>query len=239
MGEMSIIQKTLLAVVAMVLVVACDRSDQQQVAKPAATSPVVATSQPAVQSGPKVIFLGDSLTAGLGVAADEAYPAVVARTLRETGTPIRLVNAGVSGDTTAGGLARLDWLLKQKPDVLIVALGSNDGLRGVKVDAIETNLAAILSRAKTSGTRVLLLGMRMPPNYGPEYTDQFAAIYPRLAEREGVPFVPFLLDGVGGDVNLNQADGIHPTALGHQKLAATILPKLREVIASLSGPLSP
>ena len=239
MGEMSIIQKTLLAVVAMVLVVACDRSDQQQVAKPAATSPVVATSQPAVQSGPKVIFLGDSLTAGLGVAADEAYPAVVARMLSETGTPIRLVNAGVSGDTTAGGLARLDWLLKQKPDILIVALGSNDGLRGVKVDAIETNLAAILSRAKTSGTRVLLLGMRMPPNYGPEYTDQFAAIYPRLAEREGVPFVPFLLDGVGGDLNLNQADGIHPTALGHQKLAATILPKLREAIASLSGPLSP
>lgn len=204
---------------------------EQRADKPAAVAPAVApVSQPAVQQGPKVIFLGDSLTAGLGVAGDEAYPAVLARELRAGGMPIQLVNAGVSGDTTAGGVTRLDWLLKQKPAIVVLALGSNDGLRGVKVEAIESNLRTIISRCQKSGSRVLLLGMRIPPNYGPEYAEQFAGIYSKLAESEKVEFVPFLLQGVGGEADLNQADGIHPTAEGHRKLASSILPKLREMV---------
>jgi acyl-CoA thioesterase-1 len=142
-----------------------------------------------------------------------------------------VVNAGVSGDTTAGGLRRLDWLLKQSPDVLVVGLGGNDGLRGLDPKSSEQNLREIVQKAKNAGAKVLLLGMLIPPNYGPEYTSQFREIYPRLAKELDVPLVPFLLEGVGGDPRLNQSDGIHPTAEGQKIVAKNVLKYLRPMLS--------
>lgn len=175
-------------------------------------------------AGPLVVFLGDSLTAGLGVAEEEAFPEQVRRLLEARGTEVRITNAGVSGDTTAGGLTRLDWVLGQGPDLVVVALGANDGLRGLSVDETEANLREIVERARASGARVVLAGMRLPPNYGRDYGERFAALYPRLAAELGVPLVPFLLEGVGGRPELNQADGIHPTAAGHRRMAEVVAP---------------
>jgi acyl-CoA thioesterase-1 len=187
-------------------------------------------ARPAAPAPPLVVFLGDSLTAGLGLDEDQAYPAILDRQLREAGTPARVINAGVSGDTTAGGLSRLNWLLGQHPDVLVLGLGANDGLRGLPLTQVESNLREIIRRSKASGARVLLLGMRIPPNYGP-YADQLAALYPRLAEELDVPLVPFLLDKVGGIRSLNQADGIHPTAQGQEIVARNVLPYLEKMLA--------
>jgi acyl-CoA thioesterase-1 len=177
-----------------------------------------------------VVFLGDSLTAGYGLPADESFPSRVATLLESEGKPVRIVNAGVSGDTTAGGLARLDWLLRQEPDVLVVCLGGNDGLRGLPLETTEAHLAEIIDRAKASGARVLLVGLKLPPSYGVEYTGRFEAIYPALARAKDVPLVPFLLEGVGGDPTLNLADGIHPNAAGQELLARNVLPQIRELI---------
>jgi acyl-CoA thioesterase I len=181
---------------------------------------------------PLVIFLGDSLTAGRGLPADEAFPALVGKALRDEGRPVRVVNAGVSGDTTAGGLDRTAWILSQKPDVLVVGLGANDAFRGQPVDRIEANLHAIIARAKSAGARVLLLGMRVPTNYGPEYGDAFAAIYPRVAKSEKVDLMPFLLEGVGGHAELNLEDGIHPNQEGERKVAANVLVYVERALAA-------
>ncbi|HSF44219.1 MAG TPA: arylesterase, partial [Thermoanaerobaculia bacterium] len=197
------------------VVSACDRQVSGEApvrqAVPARTTTAPAPPRAAVDdarpappaSEPLVIFLGDSLTAGLGLAENQAYPALLDRKLDEAGNPVRVLNAGVSGDTTAGGLSRLDWLLSQKPDVLVVGLGANDGLRALPVEESEKNLREIVRRAKAAGARVLLLGMQIPPNYGPEYTTAFAGMYPRIAEELDVPLVPFLLDKVGGVRELN------------------------------------
>ena len=166
-----------------------------------------------VPATPLVVFLGDSLTAGLGLDENQAYPALLGRQLREEGKAVRVVNAGVSGDTTAGGLARIGWILGQHPDLVVVGLGANDGLRGLPLAEVETNLREIIRRSREAGARVLLLGMRLPPNYGP-YAEQFTALYPKLAKELNVPLVPFLLDKVGGIRSLNQADGIHPHGQG-------------------------
>jgi acyl-CoA thioesterase-1 len=185
---------------------------------------------------PLVVFLGDSLTAGLGVNEDQAYPAVVGERLAAAGHPVRVLNAGVSGDTSAGGLRRLRWVLAQQPDVMVVALGSNDGLRGLPLEVTEANLRQIVSGAREAGSRVLLVGMMVPPNYGPDYAPKFAAIFPRIAEDLEVPLVPFLLDGVGGRPELNQGDGIHPTVEGHRIMARTVFPELDAVVAKLGSP---
>jgi acyl-CoA thioesterase-1 len=178
---------------------------------------------------PLVIFLGDSLTAGLGLEENQAYPALLDRDLRRAGIPARVINAGVSGDTTAGGLARLGWLLNQHPALVVVGLGANDGLRGLPLTEVETNLRQIIQRSRAAGARVLLLGMRLPPNYGP-YAEQFTALYPKLAKELNVPLVPFLLDKVGGIRSLNQADGIHPTAEGQEIVAKNVLPYLEKAL---------
>ena len=178
-----------------------------------------------------IVALGDSLTAGLGVAPEEAYPALLEAKLRREGFDYRVVNAGVSGDTSAGGLRRLDWALRLKPDVVIVALGANDGLRGQPPAALRDNLTRIVERARTAGSRVLLAGMRVPPNYGDDYSRAFAAVYPTVARATGVPLAPFLLDGVAGDPRLNQPDGIHPTAEGQRVIAERIWPYLKPLLA--------
>jgi acyl-CoA thioesterase-1 len=177
-----------------------------------------------------VVFLGDSLTAGLGLPADQAYPALLARELSADGFRVRVINAGVSGDTSAGGLRRLRWLLAQHPAVVVVGLGGNDALRGQPPAEIERNLREIVAQARQAGAQVLLLGMQIPPNYGPDYTGDFAAIYPRVARELHVPLVPFLLAGVGGVAELNQADGIHPTAAGQVKVAANVKPYLEQML---------
>jgi acyl-CoA thioesterase-1 len=177
-----------------------------------------------------VVFLGDSLTAGYGLPLDQSFPSVLERRLRKDGTPVRAVNAGVSGDTSAGALRRLEWLLQQRPHVVVVELGANDALRGQPVSAIEANLRAIVEQSRAAGAKVLLVGMRVPTSYGPEYAGDFAAMFPRLAKSLGVPLVPFLLEGVAGRPRLNLEDGIHPNAEGQKVVAATVLPHLERLL---------
>ncbi len=179
-----------------------------------------------------VVFLGDSLTAGLGLPLEKSFPSLIEARLRTDRRPWNVVNAGISGDTTAGGLARLDWIYKQKVDVLVVALGTNDGLRGIPAEQIEKNLRAILRRAQKEGSRVLLAGIRLPDNFGPQTQARFAAIYPRLAEEFRVPLVPFLLEGVAMEPGMNQADGIHPNAAGARKVADHLWVKLGPMLFS-------
>ncbi len=162
-----------------------------------------------------IVALGDSLTAGYRVEESLSFPGRLQNKFKEKGLPHHIVNAGVSGDTTAGGLRRIDGILKQKPDIVILALGSNDGLRGFPPAEIEKNLDAIIKICLENKTMVLLAGMKIPPNYGPKYTGEFEAIFPRLAKKYDLPFIPFLLEGVAGKRGLNQSDGIHPKAKGY------------------------
>ena len=185
------------------------------------------------ESAPLVVFLGDSLTAGYGLSEQEAFPQLLAERLAAGGTSIRLVNAGVSGDTSVGGQRRLEWLLRQSPEVLVVELGANDGLRGLPLEMTREALQALVAESLDGGALVLLLGMRVPPNYGPAYSREFENIFSGVASDYGVPLVPFLLEGVGGVPALNQADGIHPTAEGHEILADNVYPYLARLLDEL------
>jgi acyl-CoA thioesterase-1 len=173
---------------------------------------------------PTILFIGTSLTAGLGLDPSDAFPAVVGRMLDSAGHPARIINAGVSGETSAGARTRIDWVLRQPADVIVLETGANDGLRGLSVDAARDNIQAILDRihAKHPSARVLLVQMEAPPNLGEAYTRGFHAMYPELAKKNGVELVPFLLDGVAGVPRLNQEDGIHPNRAGARIVARTI-----------------
>jgi acyl-CoA thioesterase-1 len=179
-----------------------------------------------------IIFFGDSLTAGYGLDPDEAYPALIQKKLDATGQPWRVVNAGLSGETTAGGLRRLDWILRQPVDIFVIELGGNDGLRGIASETSRANLQLMIERvrAKYPHAAIVLAGMQLPTNLGPEHTRQFAAMYPELAQANRVTLIPFLLDGVGGVPRLNQADGIHPTAEGHCLVAETVWKAIKELL---------
>ena len=180
---------------------------------------------------PVVLALGVSLTAGYGLPPGKAFPAQLEAALGEHGVDAKVVNGGVSGDTSAGGLARLDWLLGDKPDLVIVELGANDGLRGLDPANTRDNLDRIIARTHEAGARVLLAGMVAPPNLGAEYGEEFASLYPALAQKHGTAFYPFFLDGVAMDPALNQEDGIHPTAEGVAVIVKKMLPA---VIGSLA-----
>lgn len=171
-----------------------------------------------------ILFFGNSLTAGLGVEASEAFPAIIQHTLDSLKLPYRAVNAGLSGETTAGGKNRIEWLLKQKVDVFVLELGANDGLRGIPVTETSKNLQVILDKVKEKypGAKQVLLGMQVPPNMGSTYTKAFSSIFPDLASKNKIALVPFLLKDVGGIPDLNQADGIHPTPKGHLILAKNV-----------------
>ena len=175
-------------------------------------------------SGGTILFLGDSLTAGLGVEQGQAFPTLIQEKIREKNLPFEVINAGISGDTTAGGLARLDWVLQKKIDVLVLALGANDGLRGLPVTQMKTNLQAIIDQVKTKNPAVktVIAGMRMPPNLSGDYSEAFQKVYGDLARENNAALVPFLLEGVGGHDDLNQADHIHPTAAGHKVVAENV-----------------
>lgn len=183
-------------------------------------------------TGPSVIILGDSLTAGLGLDVSDSFPARIQRKLDAAGYDFHVVNAGVSGDTSAGALRRLDWALGEgTPRVLVVALGGNDGLRGLPPEQLEANLSAIIARGRERGLTVILAGMEAPPNFGADYTTRFRAVYPRLAERHGIRLIPFLLEGVAGEAALNQGDGIHPNARGAEMIADLVWASLQPELA--------
>lgn len=185
-----------------------------------------------------VVFLGDSLTAGYGLTADQAYPARVQQRIDDAGLGFRVVNAGVSGDTTAGGLRRVDWLLRQPIAVLVVALGGNDMLRGQSVDALRSNLRGILDKllAAKPEARIVIAGMRAAPNLGAGYGREFEQSYAEVASEYDAVLIPFVLEGVAGDPALNQADGIHPTAKGQERVAETIWAAVEPVLRSLDSP---
>ncbi|MEM7310990.1 MAG: arylesterase [Planctomycetota bacterium] len=199
---------------------------------PAAEVDAAPEAQDVPAGAPTVVFLGDSLGAGLHLAEHQAFPAVLQRALADE-RPFHLVNASESGRTTSGGVTALDWVMQREPDLVVIELGANDGLRGIPIADVESNLRALVQRAREGDADVLLLGMRMPPNYG-DYGAEFDALYPRLADELKVPFVPAFLQGVGGEPEMNLPDGIHPTAAGHEKLAENVTPALREALGRLA-----
>ncbi len=179
-----------------------------------------------------IVFFGDSLTAGYGVDLEEAYPALIQRKIDEAGLPWRVVNAGLSGETTAGGLRRLDWILRQRVDIFVIELGGNDGLRGIAPTVTRSNLNRMIERIRQvhPDVKVVIAGMQLPTNLGPEHIRDFAAIFPEVARARDAVLIPFLLDRVGGVPTLNQPDGIHPTAEGHQIVADTVWRTLQPLL---------
>lgn len=224
----------------LLLAVGCAEGDTVAPAeRPRAEAPAAsAPAAPVAESDSVVVvFFGDSLTAGYGLAnpGREAYPALVGDSLAALGVPARVVNAGSSGETSAGGLRRVDWVLSRTtPDVFVLALGANDGLRGQSVEAMQQNLEAILAKVKAAAPRARLVvaGVEALPNYGADYTADFRAVFPRLASEAGADLIPFLLDGVAGIPRLNQGDGVHPTAAGAQILARTVAEVVVPVVQS-------
>ncbi|HEX3235713.1 MAG TPA: arylesterase [Gemmatimonadales bacterium] len=180
----------------------------------------------------RIVFLGTSLTAGLGLDPDQAYPALLQQKIDSAGLPFLTVNAGVSGETSAGARRRIDWLFRQPVAVLVIETGANDGLRGQDVDSLAANIQAIIDRAKRQQPPpgIVLAGMQAPPNYGLAYTRRFRAAYPQLAQRNHLPLIPFLLEGVAGVDSLNQADLTHPTVAGQRRLAETVWRVLEPVL---------
>lgn len=193
---------------------------------------LLAASAPAAAAAERVIVaFGDSLTAGLGVPRQQTYPALLAERLRREGFDYRVVNAGVSGDTTSGGLRRIEFVLRQQPEIVILEFGANDGLRGQPLELVRGNLATMIERFQTAGVKVVLTGMRLPANYGPIYTNGFAKIYPELARKYEIAFMPFFLDGVALEPNLNQDDGLHPTAAGYAVIVDRLWPILKPLLS--------
>jgi acyl-CoA thioesterase-1 len=184
----------------------------------------------------KILFLGDSLTEGYGISKEKAYPVLVQDglnayfTKRRMGKRVEVINAGVSGSTSASALSRLRWFLKRKPKVLFLAMGSNDGLRGVPIPEMEKNLDATLALAQREGMKIVIAGMKLPPNYGPERRAEFEGVFSRLAKKYEASLLPFLLVGVGGEKELNIEDGAHPNEKGHRKIAETVQPYLEKIL---------
>lgn len=214
--------------VALALSIACGSREAEKPAAP--VSPPPAKPVEKTTAHPRIVFLGDSLTAGLGLATDQSYPSLIGKRLQENGLDYEVINAGVSGDTSAGGLRRLDWSLDGDVRVLIIELGGNDGLRGLPPRELKKNLAAMLDRAREKKIPVILAGMEAPPNFGPDYTRDFRKVYSDLAAEYGVRFIPFLLQGVAGDAKLNQADGIHPNVRGAEIVADLVWKELEPLL---------
>jgi acyl-CoA thioesterase I len=224
--------RTRLVVLVCVLAASCG-SNVATPAPPPAAAAAAATSvasTPAVDARPRVVILGDSLTAGLGLEPGQAYPSLLQKRVDAAGLNYAVVNAGVSGDTSAGGLSRLDWALDGDVRILVVALGGNDGLRGLPADELQKNLAAIVERAQAKRVTVLLAGMEAPPNFGDSYVVSFHRVYPDLAQKYHVALVPFLLQDVAGIDALNQRDGIHPTVEGAKIVADTVWKTLGPIL---------
>jgi acyl-CoA thioesterase I len=215
----------------LILLCGYDRSDATVSQLPSSSPPREAVGpKPVSAERPSIVAFGDSLTAGLGVRQDESYPARLQRKLDAAGYGYRVVNAGVSGETTAGGARRVSWVLKNKPAIVILELGGNDGLRGLSLSETKANLERIIQQFKQASVTVVLAGMKLPPNYGQEYTDGFESLYQALAKQYRLTLIPFFLDGVAGSSSLNQADGIHPTGEGYRIIVERIFPTLEPLL---------
>ncbi|MDX1332888.1 MAG: arylesterase [Robiginitalea sp.] len=208
----------------LLLILGCGEGTNQKNPESGESNAAQEESSTDAQKDQTILFFGDSLTAGLGLDPNRAFPALIGQRLDSLGYSYEVVNAGLSGETTASGRNRLDWVLRQPVDIFILELGANDGLRGIPLEETRKNLEAMILRVreKFPDARIVLAGMQLPPNMGPEYTASFRKIFPELAEKQDVLLIPFLLDGVGGVPELNQEDGIHPTAEGHQIVAENV-----------------
>lgn len=216
------------------MLIACGASPPREPIVVAPEATATAMTPVASANVVKIVVLGDSLAAGFGLAEGDAFPAVVGDLLRAAGHRVQVVNAGVSGDTSAGGLSRIDWILQQEPDVVALELGANDALRGQPLESTENNLREIVRRCRAAGARVAVLGMDVPTSYGPDYAGGFAEIYGRIARDEKVVLVPGFIRQVGADPSLMQPDGLHPTAEGQRRLAENLAPALGALIAEMS-----
>jgi acyl-CoA thioesterase-1 len=174
-------------------------------------------------SAKTVLVMGDSLTEGYRLAKEEAYPYLMEMELKKKYPDVKIINGGISGSTSASAVRRLDWYIKAKPEIMILALGANDGLRGLKVEETSKNLEAVIMKAKSSGIRVIMSGMKMPPNYGKDYSEKFNQIFPRLAKKHELKLIPFILENVAGIPALNLPDGIHPNPEGHKVMAKNVM----------------
>lgn len=207
--------------------------DKQQMPTPA--GPAAATTTPATppaDSTKRIVFFGNSLTAGYGLTPSEAFPAIIQGKIDSLSLPYKVVNAGLSGETTSGGKGRIDWLLQQPLDIFVLELGGNDGLRGIPVSETGKNLQEIIDRVRSKypKAKIILAGMQVPPNMGSKYAGEFRAVFRSIADKNKIPLVPFLLEGVGGIPELNQKDGIHPTARGHQIVANNVWQVLQPLL---------
>ncbi len=218
----------------------CDREQEplpasrHETGSSSTAGPIAQPSRPAQHELPKIVAFGDSLTAGLGVSPAQTYPAQLQRRLDEAGYRVRVINAGVSGETSAGGLRRVDWVLRSSPRLVILELGGNDGLRGIDPNETRKNLDRIIQRFTTEHIPVVLAGMKLPPNYGEKFTARFEAIYPDLANRHGIILMPFFLEDVALHDGLTQADGIHPTGDGYAVIVDNLLPMIEPLVAGMS-----
>jgi len=192
----------------------------------------LSASQGLAQEELTILFLGDSLTEGYGLDEEESFPSLVKEILAADGINIRVLNAGISGSTSASALSRLQWYIRSQPDLMVLSLGANDGLRGLSIDEMKANLAETIEFAKANGVQAALTGMMVPPNMGPEYTDAFARVFPDLATEYDIPLMPFLLQDVAAVPELNQADGIHPNAEGTRIVATNMVSFLKTILSS-------
>ncbi|GHA59112.1 arylesterase [Pontibacter akesuensis] len=231
------IEKRIIAysIAALGVIYGCNEADTTRVAEEAPSKATTKSAQPNAgeETGTQtILFFGNSLTAGYGLEPDQAFPALIQERIDSLGLPYKVINAGVSGETTAGGKSRIDWLLKQPVDVFVLELGANDGLRGIPTEQSYSNLKAIIEkvRAKNPDVRIVLAGMQIPPSMGQKYAAQFREMYTRIAEEEDVALIPFLLEGVAGQRELNQEDGIHPTVEGQKILASNVWEVLQPVL---------
>jgi acyl-CoA thioesterase-1 len=226
--------KTLLSVFSccfLLTLAGCGSSDSQTTTSPSATSPAADTKNATAQAK-TILFFGNSLTAGLGVEPEEAFPALVGQKIDSMGLGYTVTNAGLSGETTAGGRSRVGWVLRQPVEVFVLELGGNDGLRGLPLTDTRRNLQAIIDTVRriSPETQIVLAGMQIPPNLGADYANEFKGVYADLAQKNNLVLIPFLLEGVGGVAKLNQPDGIHPTPAGHRLIARTVWSVLQPLL---------
>lgn len=212
--------------------ISCRETKKEEVIVNSQDNEVENTTNVTSTKDKNILFFGDSLTAGMGLDIEDAFPAVIQRKIDSLGLPYQVINAGLSGETTAGGLNRIDWVLKQNVDIFVLELGANDGLRGVPLNETRKNLQNIIDfvKNKNQQTEIILAGMQIPPNLGKEYTVGFNKIFPELAAKNNLKLIPFLLEGVAGMPELNQNDGIHPTVKGHKILAQNTWDVLKDLI---------
>jgi acyl-CoA thioesterase-1 len=207
--------------------IGCTDNKQEPKAPDTANVPVGATVKKTT-----IVFFGNSLTAGYGLTTSEAFPALIQQKIDSLNLPYNVVNAGVSGETTSGGNTRIDWVLKQPLDIFVLELGGNDGLRGIPVSETKKNLQSIINKVKSKypQAKLLLTGMQIPPNMGQQFSKEFRDVYPALAKENNITLIPFLLEGVGGEIKLNQQDGIHPTAEGHRIVSENVWKQLQTML---------